>query len=98
MIGLAANDAAERHEPVIALARALAGFGGKHDGRRNFKRTGHGNLLELRGRGFECAGDAVEKATDNMIVEPCFHDQDIAAHEPLPAFFAGWRMACVPKM
>src|SRR5262249_46631755 len=96
VIGLAADDAAERDIAVEAAPAMLAGARRDRDGGGDLERAGHGHALEMRVGLLQRRGRAVGQRGGGVRIEARLDDQDVrlVAHErvSLP------RMAWVPTM
>src|SRR5436305_8162514 len=88
MRGLAANDAAQRDEPVEARAggRALAGLHGIFYRSRDLECAGHHDALMAGARLIERRQSALEKLVGDVSVIARLHDQDVRCsyHQSLP--------------
>ncbi len=74
MIGLAANDAAERDRPGVSAA-----FGQHADGGGNFERAGHVDDIPFRADGFQGARRARQQHVANAIVIARLDDEEFRA-------------------
>ena len=77
MIGLAADDGAERDEAVIVGAALLGAVERKGNHRRNLQRAGHRDHVIGGARRVERGLGAVEQRVGEIVVEPRLDDQQM---------------------
>ena len=77
MVGLAADDAAERDEAVIICAVFLGRIEGERDRRRNFQRARHGHHVIARAGLVERRFGAVQQGVGEAVIEARLDDQQV---------------------
>jgi hypothetical protein len=82
MAGLAADDASERHHPVIRVPLPLGRIDRDRDRRRDFQRSRYAHAIEGSARLLEGAGCTLQQHVGNVVVETRLDHQQARIGQP----------------